>query len=192
MMAVKCNIKVVMRNVIDALLLRGIRSGNENALEQVVDKYTNYVCAIIRNSVGTALRHEDIEEVASDVFLALWNNSDKADKLKSYIAAIARNKANNKLREVAESLPLDENILADNGKTMEDGLISDSQRQMLKSAVLTMDDTDREIFLRHYYGSQPISIIAREIGYNEAAVKQRLVRGRNKLRQIINKEIFGQ
>ena len=178
--------------MIDALLLHGIRGGYEKALEQTIDKYTNYVCAIIRNTVGKALSHEDIEEVASDVFLALWDNAGKVECLKAYIAAIARNKAKNKLREVAESLPLDENILADNGGTLEDALISENERQLLKSTVLSMEDTDREIFLRHYYGSQTVSVIAREIGCNEATVKQRLVRGRKKLRQIIDEEVFGQ
>ena len=138
------------------------------------------------------MTHEDIEEVAADVFFALWNNADKADNLKAYIAAIARNKAKNKLREVAESLPLDESIIVDDSETLEDTLISEDKRQMVKSAVLAMEDTDREIFLRHYYGSQTVSDIARETGLNEAAVKKRLERGRKKLGLIIGKEVYGQ
>ena len=177
--------------MIDALVLHRIRIGHESALEQIIDKYTNYVCTIIRNTAGAALRHEDIEEVASDVFLALWNNADKADKLKPYIAAIARNKAKNKLREAAENLPLNENILADDGITIEDRLITDSERQILKSTILAMEDTDRDIFLRYYYGAQTVSEIALGIGMSEATIKQRLVRGRNKLKQIINMEVNG-
>ena len=178
--------------MIDALLLHGIRNGHENALEQAIDKYTAYVCKIIRNVAGTALTREDIEEVASDVFLALWNNADKVDKLKAYIAAIARNKAVNKIREIAESLPLEGSMLADNGGTPEDRAISEDEQRMVKSAVLAMDDIDREIFLRHYYGTQTVPEISRETGMNEATVRQRLVRGRKKLRQIINKEVFRQ
>jgi len=185
---VKRTNEAVIYNVIDALLLRGIRSGHENALEQAIDKYTAYVCTIIRNTVGTALTHEDIEEVASDVFLALWDNADKTDKLKAYIAAIARNKAKNKIRNVAEILPLEESVLADNGYTPEDMTISEEGRRMVKSAVLAMEDTDREIFLRHYYGTQTVTDISRETGMNEATVKQRLVRGRKKLKLIIDEE----
>ena len=176
--------------MIDALLLRGIRDGQEHALEQAIDKYTAYICTIIRNTVGTALTHEDIEEVASDVFLALWNKADKANKLKTYIAAIARNKALNKIREVAENLPLEESILMENGKTPEDKAISEDEQKMLKSAVLAMEDTDREIFLRHYYGTQTVYDISREIGLKEVTVKQRLVRGRKKLRRIIEREVI--
>ena len=140
--------------------------------------------------MGTALTREDIEEVASDVFLALWDNAGKAEKLKAYIAAIARNKAMNKIREVAEILPLEESVLVENGGTPEDKTISEDEQKMVKSAVLSMEDTDREIFLRHYYGTQTVSDISREIGMNEAAVKQRLVRGRKKLKLIIDKEVI--
>ena len=175
--------------MIDAILLRRICEGCENALEEAIDKYTAYICTIIRNAVGAALTQEDVEEVASDVFLALWDNADKAEKLKSYIAAIARNKAKNKLREIAEVLPLEDSILADNGDTPEDKAISDDEQRLVKSAVLAMEDTDREIFLRHYYGTQTVSDISRETGMNEATIKQRLVRGRKKLKQIIDKEV---
>ena len=188
MTVVKRTKEVVISNVIDALLLHGIRGGHENALEQAIDKYAAYVCTIIRNTAGAALTHEDIEEVASDVFLALWENADKADRLKAYIAAIARNKAKNKIREVAEILPLEETMLADNGGTPEDSAISEEERRIVKSAVLAMGETDREIFLRHYYGTQTVPDISRETGMDESAVKQRLVRGRKKLKLIIDRE----
>jgi len=171
--------------VVDLLLLRKIRYGNENALAQIIDKYTPYVCTIIRNTVRYALTHEDIEEVASDVFLALWDNADKVNKLKPYIAATARNKAKNKLRKVSDSVSLEESVFADNGEMLDDALLANDEKQMVKSAVLAMDDTDRDIFLRYYYNSQTVSDIASETGKSEAAIKQRLVRGRKKIKQKI-------
>jgi len=178
--------------MIDVLLLRGIRSGYETALEQAIDKYTAYVCTIIQNTAGTALSREDIEEVASDVFLSLWDNAGRIGKLKPYIAAMARNKAKNKTREAAAAaaaLPLEECMQgADGSGTPEDMAMSEDERQMVQTAVLAMDDKDREIFLRHYYGTQTVSEISRETGMKEAAVKQRLARGRKKLRLIIDKE----
>jgi RNA polymerase sigma-70 factor (ECF subfamily) len=53
-----------------------------------------------------------------------------------------------------------------------------------------MEEPDRMIFLRHYYESQTVAAIADETGTTEAAVKHRLVRGREKLRQIIGKGVF--
>jgi RNA polymerase sigma-70 factor (ECF subfamily) len=180
----------VIRGVIDLLLLRAVRSGSENALEQIIDKYTAYVCVIVRGALGGAVTHEDIEELASDVFFALWENADKMKKanLKAYLGAIARNKAKNRLRQVAENLPLDDETIADDGDTPEDTLIVADERQTVKSAILSMDAPDREIFLRHYYDSQTVSAIAEETGITESAVKHRLIRGREKLRQIIDRE----
>jgi RNA polymerase sigma-70 factor (ECF subfamily) len=179
--------------VIDALLLLALRGGSENALEQIIGKYTAYVCVIIRNTAGAAVTREDIEELAADVFFALWENAGKMKKanLKAYLGAIARNKAKNKLRQFSELLPLEDEIVADDGVTPEDTLIIDEERQTVKSAVLSMDTLDREIFLRHYYGSQTVAAIADGTGTSEAAVKHRLIRGREKLRQIIDREAIG-
>jgi RNA polymerase sigma-70 factor (ECF subfamily) len=182
----------VIRGVLDMFLLRGIRGRNEDALAQVIDKYTTYICTVIRNAVGGALAHEDIEEIGSDVFTTLWVSAGKVEKLKPYIAAVARNKAKNKLREVIESLPLDESIAAGNGVTLEDSLISEDERRTVQNAVLSMESTDRDIFLRHYYGSQSVAHISRETGISEAAIKKRLARGREKLKAKLGKEVSGQ
>jgi RNA polymerase sigma-70 factor (ECF subfamily) len=106
----------------------------------------------------------------------------------AYLGAIARNKAKNKLRQLSENLPLDDETIADGGVTPEDTLLVDDERQTVKTAILSMDAPDREIFLRHYYGSQTVAAIADETGITESAVKHRLIRGREKLRQIIDKE----
>ncbi len=175
----------------DVLLLRAVRGSSENALRQIIDKYTAYVCTIIRNTVGERMAHEDIEEVASDVFFALWESVDKLKKenLKAYLGAIARNKAINKLREIRENLPLGEEFIAADD-TPEDTLILDAERSAVKSAILAMETPDRDIFLRHYYGTQTVAAIASETGMTESAIKHRLVRGREKLRRIIDKEVF--
>jgi DNA-directed RNA polymerase specialized sigma24 family protein len=55
-----------------------------------------------------------------------------------------------------------------------------------------MKQPDREIFLRRYYGSQGVAAIAEETGLSEAAVKHRLIRGREKLRKTIGAEVLEQ
>ena len=65
-------------------------------------------------------------------------------------------------------------------------LIADTTREererIVREAVLAMETTDREIFLRYYYHCQPIAVIAGETGMPESTVKSRLRRGREKLR----------
>lgn len=174
----------------DAFLLGAVRRGSESALGQVIDKYAAYVCTIIRNTVGESLTHEDVEETASDVFFALWENAFKVEKLKAWLGATARNKAKNKLREVRTDLPLDDEFASDGLNEIEDALIADDEQGVVKAAVLAMDSPDRDIFLRHYYASQTIATIVAETGMTESSVKHRLVRGRKKLWATLKKEVF--
>jgi RNA polymerase sigma-70 factor (ECF subfamily) len=167
-------------------MLRAVRRGNERALGKIISKYTAYVCVIIRNVVKETLTHEDIEELASDVFFALWENADRCENLKSYIGAIARNKAKNRLRQNSAELLLDESIISESA-TPEEMIIAGDQQTEVKSAILSMEFPDREIFLRHYYQEETVSTIALGIGLSEAAVKHRLIRGREKLRHTLVK-----
>jgi RNA polymerase sigma-70 factor (ECF subfamily) len=151
-------------------------------------RYEGYVNAIVFNIIGAYLSPADIEEVASDVFLSLWNNADKAqpDRLKGYLSSIARNKAKNKLRELRQDLPLDDDILQmTDGNTPESALLKHEQTAAVKRAITEMEQFDREIFLRHYYYCQPVKTVAIELEMNESTVKTRLKRGREKLKAVL-------
>ncbi|MDR0986077.1 MAG: sigma-70 family RNA polymerase sigma factor [Ruminococcus sp.] len=168
--------------------LWGIQNGSERALGRVIDKFSAYVCTVIRNTAGDSLSHEDVEELASDVFLALWNNADKirGDNLKAYLGRIAHNSALNRLRQITESLPLDDETVSESDLIGE--VISNEEREAVRSAVMEMNSPDREIFLRYYYNAEPVKVVAEGTGLTEAAVKHRLSRGREKLRARIVKE----
>ncbi len=75
--------------------LRGLLRREEQALSWLIRRYGAYVNTIVYHILGTSMNAADVEEVASDVFLALWQNAQKVqpDKLKAYLGAIARNKA---------------------------------------------------------------------------------------------------
>jgi RNA polymerase sigma-70 factor (ECF subfamily) len=175
----------------DYMILQSIRAGSEDALKKVILKYNAYLCVVIRNTVGGKLSYEDVEEVASDTFFALWQNPDRptARKLKSYLAAIAKNKAINKLRAYKGFLvPLDDTMQIDSDNSLEDALLDQISKNNVKKAVLTMNATDKEIFLRHYYDAQTVPVIAKGIGLSESAVKKRLLRGKEKLKIILSQE----
>ena len=174
----------------DSILLRAVRRGSEGALGQIMDRYAAYICVVIRSTVGERLRREDIEEIASDVFFALWEKADSVEKLKPWLAATARNRAKNKLRDLQDVLPLDEARMTE-AYEMDDVLISQGEQEAVKSAIFQMESPDRDIFLRYYYERQTAAAIGLAIGMTESAVKQRLVRGRKKLKTILDEEVCG-
>jgi RNA polymerase sigma-70 factor (ECF subfamily) len=173
--------------MLDILALAAVRRGDDCALAQLIRKYTPYVTAVIRGVGGGHMSGEDVEELASDVFFALWRSADKPNprKLKAYLGQIARNKAKNRLRSRREELPLEDDWLADEGESLLDGLTRADEQNAVKRAVLSLREPDREIFLRHYYGLQTVAAIAGEMRMGESAIKHRLERGRLKLKAIL-------
>lgn len=171
----------------DKAALRAIINGDEAALTVLIDRYAAYVGTIIFNIIGDAMSREDIEESTSDVFLALWKNADKplGGKLKAWLGAVARNKAKNKLREIRDSLPLDEDNLTGVAASPETIMTEEEEREIMYRAVRSMKQQDREIFLRHYYNLQRITQISEEMDMSESAIKARLHRGREKLRKTL-------
>lgn len=68
-----------------------------------------YVYIIIKNS-GYLFSNEDVEEIASDVFLTIWKNKEKLDinkEISPYIAGITKNSLRKKKRDIKN---INENI----------------------------------------------------------------------------------
>ncbi|MCM1299794.1 MAG: sigma-70 family RNA polymerase sigma factor [Firmicutes bacterium] len=166
-----------------------LQRGSGEALHLLIDKYTAYVSSIIYHIIG--YRREDCSELTADVFIALWNNRNSLveGKLKSYIGAIARNKAFNFVRGEKEALPLDEEILFQ-GDTPEEYLEKRDAALMLKKALSGLDPLKKELLLRYYFYGQKVVDAAAEMKIKNSTAKVWLKRGRDELREILKKEGF--
>lgn len=162
--------------------LRQLQSGSEEALGWFIHQYSPYVATVIHNIIGTYMDTADVEEVASDVFLALWENAATVTSPKGYLGTVARNKAKNKLRERKLTLPLMDEILILDGLDLEQQMEEKELSATVKRAVLEMPQPDKEIFLRFYYYYQSLEDISAEMGMNLSSVKSKLRRGRLKLK----------
>ncbi len=169
----------------DEQALRRCRARDPEGLSQIIGRYTGYVSAVIWNIGKQRLSREDAEELCADVFVSLWQTPERAEpeKLRAWLGAVARNKARNALRQRGVDLSLEEDIL----ELPEDGpearLEAAEQKKLLRDSVEAMPQPDREIFLRFYYYSQSTPVIAREMRLSPSAVRQRLARGRERLRR---------
>ena len=164
-------------------LLR-LQQGREDALAWFIDKYTPYVCTVIRYIISASMTEADVEEAASDVFLALWKQADQltAETLRPWLGGVARNKARQKLRERGLTISLDEDLLLTDEIDLEQTLEQADRDRIVREVVYAMEPTDRAIFLRYYYHCQPIKTIADEMRMPTSTVRSRLCRGREKLR----------
>lgn len=168
-------------------ILRRLRGGDSEALAEVIEAYSPYVYAIVKNIIQPPLQPEDIEEVVSDVFLRLWERAGDPEegKLKAWLAAVTRNRAKDKLRALRLTVPLEEDAL----ELVADGPETESARReaarLTRQAVYAMPEPDRSIFQRHYFLYQKTDEIAAELNMNPATVRTRLARGRDRLRDYL-------
>ena len=177
----------------EAKALALLKKGDEEALEWFIDKYGAYVGTVVSNILQSSMTHEDIEEVTADVFVTLWQSAEKLYplNLKGYLSCVARSLSMQKLRDKATELPLDEDILILDDDSEFDRLAQEDQDNMVRNAVYSMPQPDKEIFLRFYYYCQSVSVIAKQMQMNPSTVKTKLKRGRERLRVILSKKTKG-
>lgn len=174
----------------EAELLKKLRQKRSRALEAAMDQYGGYVATVVRNVLGTAGTLEDAEEVAVDVFFALWEHADTVTegKLKPWLGAVARNRAKDLLRKRRPALPMDEDVLTIPTDSPEDQAMLEAQKQLLLDTVRAMPEPDREIFLRYYYKFETMEAIALGLGMPLGTVKTRLHRGRKRLKELLTEQ----
>ena len=185
--------KLEVRLLNDAKALALLKSGDTEALEWFIDKYSAYVGTIVKSILQGSMTREDVEEVTSDVFVTLWQSAERLYplNLKGYLSRVARSLSMQKLRDKATELPLDEDILILDDDSEFDRLAQEEQDDMVRNAVYSMPQPDKEIFLRFYYYCQTVSVIAKQMQMNPSTIKTKLRRGRERLRLILSNKTKG-
>lgn len=155
-------------------------------LEEIINKYTNYIYTTITNMSQGNLSSEDIEEIISDTFFIFWKNKEKFDtnkKLNLYLAGIAKNLIKSKYRKIHINNNIEdyENILIDTYD------ISYNYEQIEKNHIIektlnNMQKENKDIFVLYYYFSKSIKEISKELKCSEFKIKSRLFRIRKKLK----------
>lgn len=170
-------------------MIRLIQNHDTKAFEKLIDKYSRYISAVIYNVIGTNMTREDIEEVASDVFVSVWNSPQKLcdGKIKQLLSAIARNLALNKLREIQQTVSVDENEFLLFDDNFESEIDRYEKAEIINDALNTLSDTERDIFIRFYYLGQTSSQISEKLNITVTNVTTTLSRGRRKMKKYLNK-----
>lgn len=153
-------------------------------IEKVMDDYTGYIWKVIQNCCN--LNNEDIEEIISDTYFALWNNQNKLDlekSISSYLAGIARNLVKKKYRDIR----VEENIDNFEEKLASDlNFENDVNSQKINNIINTFKSEDKEIFVLFYYNNMKIKDISSSLNISDAKVKTKL----HRIRKSIKKELL--
>ena len=173
----------------DYEILTRLRDRDQAALETAIRRYSGYVAAVVKKTLGDDCARQDIEELTAGAFVALWANAGKLrddSDLKYWLAIVVRNASLRRRQKSVSTVPLEENLVFD--RTPATQAEKRERIRQVREAVDGLEPVDREIFLRHYFWHQPVQQIAREMDKNSSAIKSRLARGREKLRKILLKE----
>ena len=68
-------------------------------IDRLLDNFYGYVYIVVKNGISIYLKDEDIEEIISDVFIAVWKNSKVLSNtidIKAYLSGTAKNIIKNK------------------------------------------------------------------------------------------------
>ncbi len=170
----------------DEEIIGMLRHKKAKGLDALIDRYGRYICTIIKRIIMPELSEHDAEELAADVFVAVWQNPQglTADNIRKYLAAAARNKAISRMRTYRSNLPLDSELfVSDDDVEFETEKAITSEN--LLSALNDMDTDDKMLLIQTYYYCRPLSETAITLGITECAAKTRLFRARKKLKNIL-------
>lgn len=157
-------------------------------IDELIDKYSPYIKAIIFNMVGENLSYEDKEEILADTFFILWKNrNSEILSLDSYISGITKNLVKEKLkkRKITYDLSDYENVIE---YSQLQKMIPAEREEISKieSILENLKEIDLEIFKLFYYQDISIKDIAKSKEISEFNVKTRLYRIRKKIKKELN------
>ena len=158
-------------------------------IDKLIDDFYSYVYIVVKNGVNASLRDEDIEEIVSDVFVAIWKNSKnllRTTPLKPYLTGIAKNVIKNKYRnlKLSSSLSDYENNIEDDFD-IEEFVEENEQSKIILDTIHKLKPIEYEIFIMFYYKSMKIKEIAKRLNYSTGNVKTILHRGKRKIKRIL-------
>lgn len=160
----------------DAELIAACRAGDTAAFGQIVARYQRAVVAVAYAAVRDRVLAEDI---AQDAFVTAWTRLAglrDVERLPAWLCGIARNVARARRRTLRREEPGDVEIAGD--ATPYDALDDRETEVAVAAALARVPETYREPLVLFYCEQQSAGEVARALGVSDAAVHQRLSRGR--------------
>ncbi|PIF06620.1 MAG: RNA polymerase subunit sigma-70 [Draconibacterium sp.] len=181
-------------NLSDTELISLIKTGEDTKLifNEIYNRYYNKVYF---KSLQILKSVEDTKDVVHDIFVKVFRNLESLKNdahFSSWVYAITYNtclsflKENKRFSDDLAEVDILEDISV---STLNEDLtaIKIEQLNSIMMMIMKLKDEERLILLMHYYDEFSIKEITTYTGLSESAVKMRLKRSRDKLKQLISK-----
>ena len=176
---------------IDALIARDLpaaRNGDQHAYGRIVAACQNTVTAVALAITRDVAASEDI---AQEAFINAWRHLERlnsADSFLPWLRQIARNLARDHLRRYRDQ-PLDGPnaelalaVAADPGPQPMQQILEDERESAAAELIASLPEDSRETLLLFYREGQSSQQVATLLGITDAAVRKRLSRARQLIR----------
>ena len=168
----------------DDTLIHRAQSGDEGASVDLIRVYYPFVYAIVIRIVNNPY---DAEEVVQDTFLNAYRGLaqyQEMEKFKNWLGEIARNRARSWLRKQRiDTVPIDEVSEHTLGTQdlPDEQLIRREQRELIRRAMGTLSEKDREIAHAYYLDGASYDELTSTHGLSYNAIAFRLSRAKRQL-----------
>jgi RNA polymerase sigma-70 factor, ECF subfamily len=184
----------------DVRLMIRVRDDDAEAFEELVLRYQNRLVSLLAHLTG---RRDMAEDLAQDVFLRIYRARKRylpGSKFSTWLFTIAHNVASNAQRTLARRRevhltpknanesggnPLDAAAVAKSGFQPARLLDNTELREVVKLAIATLNDRQREAVLLNKFEHLSYEEIAGVMQMSPSAVKSLLTRARANLRDIL-------
>lgn len=165
-------------NASDAELVRGCREGDQEAWNELVERYSRYVYAIAVR--GFRLSEDDAEDVFQDVFTRIYTRLDSLrddSALRPWIAQLTRRRC---LDAIAARREVTADELTEEGSTD----LSDVEEAFeVREALATLSGNCQDILDRFFARDQSYKTIADELEIPSGTIASRIARCLGRLRE---------
>lgn len=167
----------------DADLAKAAQRGEKRAFVEIVARHQATVCGIAYGILGDFAASED---AAQEAFLTAWrkiHDLRQPERLKPWLSQIARTSALGHLRRRHPERSLDDAAdRADTALLPDEAAASDEEAALVRDALAKLPESFRVPLVLFYREGQSVRMVAEALEISEDAVKQRLSRGRDMLR----------
>lgn len=171
----------------ESILIQKAVKGDETAFRHLVEKYKNYVFAIILKFIKD---NKEAENLSQEVFLQIYLSLDKYkdDNFKAWIGKIATNKAIDYTRKKKDKEDsLEENILEslniNSFITPETLVIEEERKREIRKAIKNLPKIYGDVIYKFYFEGKSYDEIAKEEDVTNKTIASRLYRGKNILKK---------
>ena len=185
---VRASVRIMTRDE-DAVLAAKLMAREESALSKVIELYGGIVNGMARRIVADVTF---AEEVAQDVFVALWRRPGAFDpergSLKTFLATLARNKAVDLVRREQSARRTKDSLVAEYATTADHYEFTSKleRRAEIDDALAGIPDAQREVIALAYFGGRSYREVASELDIPEGTAKTRMRDGLAKLRSALS------